>query len=44
MTFTTITRSLSLSVAAAALMLGAQSAQALDNAATVTGVVKNLCG
>jgi streptogramin lyase len=44
MTFTTITRSLSLSVAAAALMLGAQSAQALDNAATVTGVVKNAAG
>ena len=44
MTFQSITRSLSLGVAAAALVLGAQSAQALDNAGTLSGVVKNVAG
>lgn len=44
MTFTTVTRFLSLGVAAAALVIGAGTAQALDNAGTVQGVVKNAAG
>jgi streptogramin lyase len=44
MTLTAITRRLSLSAAAAALILAAGSAQALDNAGTLQGIVKNAQG
>ncbi len=44
MTFATIRNFLSLGVAAAALVIGAGSAQALDNAGSVQGVVKSAAG
>ncbi len=44
MTTTQLTRSLAIGVAAGALLLGAQSAMALDNAGSVQGVVKNGAG
>src|SRR5262249_41003038 len=44
MTITHLTRTLALSVAAGALVLGAQSAMALDNAGSLQGVVKNAAG
>jgi streptogramin lyase len=44
MTITHLTRTLALGVAAGALVLGAQSAMALDNAGSLQGVVKNAAG
>src|SRR5260221_753484 len=44
MTTTQLTRSPAIGVAAGALLLGAQSAMALDNAGSVQGVVKNGAG
>ena len=44
MTITHLSRTLALTVAAGALVLGAQSAMALDNAGSLQGVVKNAAG